>query len=106
MICRIDRVVDGDNLIVLRISGKLTGEHVATLRSVLHGEGGPVAIDLKEVSLVDCEAVQLLALAEYNQTELRSCPAYIREWVTRENSEKRGCLSEQGREVREDIEDA
>jgi anti-anti-sigma regulatory factor len=87
MICRIDRVVDGDNLIVLRISGKLTGEHVATLQSVLRAEAGPVAIDLKEVSLVDCEAVQLLALAEYNQTELRNCPAYIREWVTREKAD-------------------
>ena len=88
MICRIDRVVDGDNLIVLRISGKLTGEHVATLRSVLRAEAGPVAIDLKEVSLADCEAVQLLALAEYNQTELRNCPAYIREWVTRERADR------------------
>src|ERR1700739_4649418 len=87
MICRIDRVVDGDYLIVLRISGKLTGEHVATLRSVLRAEAGPVAIDLKEVSLVDCEAVQLLALTEYNQTELRNCPAYIREWVTREKAD-------------------
>jgi len=87
MICRIDRVVDGDNLIVLRISGKLRGEHVATLRSVLRAEAGPVAIDLKEVSLVDYEAVQLLALAEYNQTELRNCPAYIREWVTREKAD-------------------
>ena len=87
MICRIDRVVGGDNLVVLCISGKLTGEHVATLRSVLRAEASPVAIDLKEVSLVDCEAVQLLALAEYNQTELRNCPAYIREWATREKAD-------------------
>jgi len=87
MICRIDRVVDGDNLIVLRISGKLTGEHVATLRSVLRAEASPVAIDLKEVSLVDREAVQLLALSEHNRTELRNCPAYIREWVTRARTE-------------------
>ena len=87
MICRIDRVVGEDNLIVLRISGKLTGEHVATLRSVLRAEAGPVAIDLEEVSLVDCEAVQLLALTEYNRTELRNCPAYIREWVTREKAD-------------------
>jgi len=87
MICRIDRVVGGDNLIVLRISGKLTGEHVATLRSILRAEASPLAIDLKDVSLVDREAVQLLAMAEYNQTELRNCPAYIREWVTREKAD-------------------
>ena len=87
MICRIDRVVGGDNLIVLCVSGKLTGEHVATLRSVLRAETSPVAIDLKDVSLVDREAVQLLALSEYNRTELRNCPAYIREWVTREKAD-------------------
>ena len=87
MICRIDRVVDGDNPIVLCVSGKLTGEHVATLRSVLRAEASPVAIDLKDVSLVDREAVQLLALSEYNRTELRNCPAYIREWVTREKAD-------------------
>ena len=86
MICRIDRVVGEDNLIVLCISGKLTGEHVATLRGVLRAEASPVAIDLKDVSLVDREAVQLLALSEYNRTELRNCPAYIREWVTREKA--------------------
>jgi anti-anti-sigma regulatory factor len=87
MICRIDRVVAADNLIVLRISGKLTGEHVATLRSVLRAEANPLAIDLKDVSLVDREAVQLLALSERNRTELRNCPAYIREWVTREKAD-------------------
>ena len=87
MICRIDRVVGEDNLIVLCISGKLTGDHVATLRGVLRAEASPVAIDLKDVSLVDREAVQLLALSEYNRTELRNCPAYIREWVTREKAD-------------------
>jgi hypothetical protein len=87
MICRIDRVVGEDNLIVLCISGELAGEHVATLRSVLGAEASPVAIDLKDVSLVDREAVQLLALSEYNRTELRNCPAYIREWVTREKAD-------------------
>ena len=87
MICRIDRVVEGDNLVVLCISGRLRGEHVATLRSVLRAEASPLAVDLKDVSLVDREAVQLLALSEYNRTELRNCPAYVREWITREKAD-------------------
>jgi len=86
---RIDRI--GENgLIVLLLSGKLTGEHVDTLRNVLRQESGALAIDLKNVSLVDRDAVQLLALAEYNGTELRNCPKYAREWVTRERGEMRG----------------
>jgi hypothetical protein len=87
MSCRIERVVRGDDLVVLYISGKLAGEHVDTLRNLLRQEVGALAIDLKGVSLVDREAVQFLALTEYNGTELRNCPAYVREWVTRDRAE-------------------
>ena len=87
MSCRIDRVVGGDDLVVLCISGNLAGEHVDTLRNLLRQEVGALAIDLKSVSLVDREAVQFLALTEYNGTELRNCPAYVREWVTRDRAE-------------------
>jgi ABC-type transporter Mla MlaB component len=81
---RIDRVT-GKGLILL-LSGKLTGEHVNTLRNVLREESGAVAIDLKDLSLVDRDAVQLLALAEFNGTELRNCPKYVRQWVNRERA--------------------
>ena len=67
---------------------------------------GGFAIDLKNVLLVDREAVNLLVLSEANGTELRNCPPYIREWVTRERAETHGRRSEQGLAGREDIEDA
>jgi hypothetical protein len=89
MSCRFERIVGGGDLVALCISGKLTGEHVDTLRNLLLQEAGALAIDLKSVSLVDREAVQFLALTEYNGTELRNCPAYVREWVTRERAEIR-----------------
>ena len=76
------------------------------LRGVLEQESGSVTIDLKNVLLVGREAVKLLALGEANGTELRNCPPYIREWVTREKAETDGCPSDQGPEGREDIEDA
>ena len=41
-----------------------------------------------------------------NGTQLRNCPPYVREWVTRERTEMHGRLSERGLERREDIEDA
>jgi hypothetical protein len=87
MSCRIDRVVSGENLVVLLISGRITGEHVSMLRGVLEQESGGFAIDLRNVLLVDREAVKLLVLSEANGTELRNCPPYIREWVTREREE-------------------
>ncbi len=64
------------------------------------------AIDLKNVLLVDREGVNLLAVSESNGTELRNCPPYIREWVTRERTGMHGRQPEQGQEGREDIEDA
>ncbi len=75
-------------------------------RGVLKQESGGFAIDLKNVLLVDREGVKLLALSEANGTELRNCPPYIREWVTRERTEMHGRPSQQGLEGREDIEDA
>ena len=96
MSCRIDRVVSAESLVVLFISGRITAEDVDMLRGVLSQESGGFAIDLKNVVLVDREAVNLLALSEANGTELRNCPPYIREWVKRERAEA----------GRQDIEDA
>jgi hypothetical protein len=105
MYCRIDRVVSAENLVVLFVSGRIAGEHVDMLRGVLEQESGGFAIDLKNVLLVDREAVKLLALSKANGTELRNCPPYIREWVARERAEMPERPSEQGLEGREDIDD-
>jgi anti-anti-sigma regulatory factor len=86
MTCRIDRVVIGPGLLILHISGQITGKDVDLLRSLLEQERSVVAIDLKNVLLVDREAIKLLAMCESNGVELRNCPAYIREWVTREGA--------------------
>ncbi len=56
----------------------------STLRALLEEEEGVVIIDLKDVLIVDREAIKLLAVCEANGVELRNCPGYIREWVTRE----------------------
>ena len=105
MSCRVDRVVGEDNLIVLFISGQITGQHVETLRNVLQQEAGALAIDLKNVSLVDRDGVELLWLSEDSGTELRNCPAYIREWVARERAESKANPAEQGIEGSEDAKD-
>ena len=82
MTCRIDRVFIEQG-VVLRISGRITGEDLDVLRTALE-EGRVVALDLTEVELADRDAVTLLGCTERNGIELRHCPAYIREWVTRE----------------------
>ena len=88
----------------MHISGQITGKDVDLLRSLLEQERSVVAIDLRDVLLVDRGAVKLLALSELDGAELRNCPAYIREWVTRE----RAVIDapEQGIEASEDMEGA
>ena len=87
---RIDRLDAGNGLIVLLVSGRLSGEHVDTLGNALQQESGVLAVDLKNVCLVDGDGVQLLALAESKGAELRNCPKYIREWVNRERAARHG----------------
>ena len=107
MSCRIDRVVTADDLVVLLVSGRITGEHVDMLRDVLRQEtSGGLTIDLKNVLLVDREAIKLLALSEDNATELRNCPAYVREWVTRERTEMHKGPGSKGLPAEKEIEDA
>ena len=81
---KIERLVEDENLVVLRVSGQIHGEHVDTLRELVERERGRVTIDLTEVILANREAVRLLAMSEANGVELRNCPPYIREWITRE----------------------
>lgn len=82
MAYRIDRLSTEQGL-VLSISGRLVEEGLELVRMALDGRR-LVAIELAEVELVSNDAVQLLVRAEAEGIELRSCPAYIREWITNE----------------------
>jgi hypothetical protein len=87
MTCRINRFVIGEDLVILCISGRITAQDVDMLRDLLDQEKSAVAIDLKDVLLVDREAVKFLALCESSAVELRNCAAYIREWIKRERTD-------------------
>jgi hypothetical protein len=80
----IERLVGGEDTVVFRVSGRMQAGHADTLRELLQWETGKVVVDLKDVTLVDREAVGFLASSEANGVELRNCAAYIREWVARE----------------------
>ena len=84
MTCKIHREVVGNNRVLLRVSGRVTGEHVGTLKTLLEEENSALTLDLKEVRLVDGEAVRLLAIHEAEGVRIINCPLYIREWIKRE----------------------
>jgi hypothetical protein len=87
MACRIDRLLTEKNVVILRISGRITGDDMDVLRGAIDQERGVVVIDLDEVGLVDRATVNLLVLCEGKGIELRNCPAYIREWIDRERAQ-------------------
>jgi len=87
MSCRIDRVLSGDDVVVLSVSGRITEQDVQTLATAIEAEARAVAINLEHVDLIDREAVKFLAQKELEGTVLRNCSAYIREWVTKERTE-------------------
>ena len=82
--CKIQRHAIGEGRAVLRVSGRIAGDDVNTLRTLLEQESVAVTLDLKDVRLVDGEAVKLLAIHESNGVRIDNCPLYIREWIRRE----------------------
>jgi len=87
MTLKIERVLTQDGFVVFRVSGRIDGTYVETLQESMEKEmttkGCRLAIDLSEVALVSQEVVEALALAEADGIELKNCPAYVREWVSR-----------------------
>jgi anti-anti-sigma regulatory factor len=82
---RIQRSATADT-VVFTLSGRIRVEDLAELQRVFAFEGQKhcVVLDLKEVKLVDRDAVRFLAHYEAKGTTLQNCPVYIREWMRRE----------------------
>jgi hypothetical protein len=86
MACKIERVLTTAGFVVFRVSGRIDGTHVELLQELTENERtakGRPALDLTEVTVVSLEAVRAFTVAEANGIELRNCPAYVREWISR-----------------------
>ena len=69
--------------VVIALSGRIGTENIADLESLLRSEGAiRIVLDLKDVTLVNRDAVVFLLRCETNGIVLKNCPAYIREWIT------------------------
>jgi anti-anti-sigma regulatory factor len=85
---RIQRTASGE--IVFTVSGRMHSQNLAELKNLIDAEaaGHRIVLDLKELILVDRDAVRLLKRYESNGIELRNCSAYIRQWITREKANR------------------
>jgi len=84
LMLRIQRSENGK--VVFTLSGRIETEDVEELQRLLRLEKGGkhLVLDLNDVTLVDRDAVMFLARCEADSVRLENCPAYIREWITRE----------------------
>jgi hypothetical protein len=63
-------------------------ESIAELERLFSSEanGSQMVLDLKDVTLANQDAISFLARCEAGSITLKSCPAYIREWIISQKS--------------------
>ena len=86
---RIQRKANGK--IIFALSGRIEAEDIDELRRLfeLEDTSREIALDLRDVTLVDRDGVKFLAVCEADGIQLGNCPAYIREWIGRESGRGR-----------------
>ena len=84
----IQREANGE--VVLRISGRLDAEDLPELKELIQSEesGRRVVLELRELMLVDQEAVRFLEQCDSNGIELQNCAPYICGWIERQRDGK------------------
>jgi hypothetical protein len=84
---KITRAANGE--VIFTVSGRMDAEHLAELKTLLRSEanGRRISLDLRDLTLVDQDAVSFLERCEAGKIQLKNCPAYIREWITKERGQ-------------------
>jgi hypothetical protein len=85
---RIERSLEDG--VVFTMSGRIEAEDVAELQRLfsLEGVNQHIALDLREVTLVERDAVKFLANCEADGIKLKNCPAYVRKWIDAEKQRR------------------
>jgi len=81
---RIQRSENGE--VVFTLSGQMDEEPTAELETLINSEanGRRIVLDLKDLTLVNEDAITFLERCESNGITLENCPPYIREWIKRQ----------------------
>ena len=69
---------------VFTLSGRMDTEQVAELNELFDRDYRNIILDLWDVRLADRDAVRFLRGCEADGVKLENCPAYVREWMDRE----------------------
>ena len=82
------QISDECERLVFTLTGRIQTEQISELQALLRSElpGHNLVLDLKDVKLVDRDAVRFLAQIEAQGVRLRNCSAFIREWISQERN--------------------
>ena len=85
MTLRID-ISDKRDRVVFTLTGRIQAEQVSELQALVKSDlpDYRLVLDLKEVKLVDRDAVRFLGEIEAQGARLTNCSAFVREWISRE----------------------
>ena len=84
---RIQRSENGE--VVFTVSGQMDEEATAELKTLISSESNlrPIVLDLKDLTLVNENAIAFFVHCEANSITLKNCPAYVREWINAQRRE-------------------
>ena len=73
----------GNGQVLFTLSGRIETEDIKQLQELLAVEtsGQQLILDLKDVTLVNQDAVKFLGRCEADGIKLENCPLHIRTWI-------------------------
>jgi len=86
MTFKIERDSDGARS-TIRLIGCVKSEHLPEVAHQLEICGPGAALDLEGVTVVGVNVIHFLGERERQGTKLLRCPAYVREWISRQEDQ-------------------
>jgi anti-anti-sigma regulatory factor len=73
----------GNGQVLFTLSGRIETEDIKQLQELLAAEtsGRQLVLDLRDVTLVNADAVKFLGRCEADGTKLENCPLHVRKWI-------------------------
>ena len=73
----------GDGQVLFTVSGRIETEDIKQLQQLLAVEpfGKQLTMDLRDVTLVNQDAVKFLTRCEADGIKLENCPLHVRKWI-------------------------
>ena len=88
MTLKIEKVTDG-HCTTIRLIGRMRAEHLEELKTQIRESGSKIALDLKEVNLVDVDVIRFLGTCQGEGVRLLHCSRYISDWIAKEQGREK-----------------